>query len=160
REAIHSQVTIILARRDGSLWVATKQNEIFRIGKDSSVTRMPIDPSLTPDNISRMFEDSRGTLWLASERGLWSVGDRGTEVRAAGRSLNAAVIVETKATHAVYVQTANGAYRVDEKGAVPTGGGAPFSSLTLAIWSDGESLWTLDGRDVYREHKRVFTIPN
>src|SRR6218665_3185304 len=69
---ISSDVTGILKRADGSLWVATKGEGLFRLNKGQP-ERVVLNTETQPRIIFDMEEDRCGALWLASYNGLIKV---------------------------------------------------------------------------------------
>src|SRR6185295_4065290 len=71
-ELINAQVIQILPRRDGSIWVSTSGGGLFRVAKDNSVSRIGADHDADVNDVTQMFDDSRGALWLAGNKSLWA----------------------------------------------------------------------------------------
>jgi ligand-binding sensor domain-containing protein/HPt (histidine-containing phosphotransfer) domain-containing protein len=74
-----STVSAILQDRDGTMWLGTESDGLFRVGKDWAPPAVPRFERINfsdggrsaPKRITALFLDKAGTLWLASpERGL------------------------------------------------------------------------------------------
>ena len=118
RTTLDATVMSIIQRHDGSLWVGTLRAGIFRISVDGRATRIAADSAIDADDITSLFEDATGTLWIAGERGFWKWSDVPIEVRSSGRALVVGKITQVPATGTVFVQAADGMYRVDSNLAV------------------------------------------
>ena len=101
--------------------------------------------------------NATGTLWITGERGFWEWSDVPIEVRSSGRALVVGKIAQVPATGTVFVQAADGMYRVDSNLAVRVSPPGPPSSL--GVWSDERAIWNVVGSDVRRDGRWVFTIP-
>ena len=157
RTTLDATVVSIVQRHDGSIWVGTIRAGIFRIGVDGRATRIAADPAIDTDYITSMFEDATGTLWVIGERGLWRWRDGPVQVKSSGRALVVSNIAQVPATGIVFVQAADGMYRVDADHAVLVSPPGPASSLGL--WSDARAIWNVVGSDVRRDGRLAFTIP-
>jgi signal transduction histidine kinase/ligand-binding sensor domain-containing protein/CheY-like chemotaxis protein len=152
---LDAPATAMLRRRDGSLWVGTGGAGIFRLSADNHVTKLPSDVAFDADTIARMFEDASGTLWIGGLRALWSWRDRPVPVKG-WTPFPVASFMQVPATGAVLAANALGVFRIDSdsaalvRRAVHTGGG---------LLPDSGAIWRVDGEDVLRDDRRVFTLP-
>ena len=159
RGTLDADVTALVQRRDGSIWVAASTVGIFRVSGDGRVTKVPGDAALAADSISLMFEDAAGVLWLAGQRVLWSWRERPIPVRATG-PLSVTNVVQVPATGALFAETDAGVYRIDSGIATLVNTGPPTPKLFTGIrfWADAHAIWTVSGRDLFRDGRRVFTV--
>ena len=156
RGTIDAPVTAILYRRDGSLWVGTSDAGVFRVTGDMQVTTVMLDPALDAGHINQLVEDASGTLWIASNRGLWSIRERAVRVKGPRPLLSVVNVVQVPATGAVFAETESGVYRIDSDSAVLVRPG--FITLGKMLWADPGAMWNVDGQDVLRDGRRVFTL--
>ena len=157
RGTLDARVTAIVQRRDGSLWVGTSGAGIFRVTGDGGVTRVAADPALDREVVARMIEDASGVLWIAGTRALWSWGERPVRVRGAPLPIFAEDLVQVPATGAVFGADTSGVYRLDSDTAIRVR--PPSRSVGVRLWADADVLWNVDGQDVHRDGRRVFTLP-
>ncbi|HEV8125592.1 MAG TPA: two-component regulator propeller domain-containing protein, partial [Gemmatimonadales bacterium] len=71
-DLIRGQVTSIVRRQDGSLWVATHTNGVFRI-TDAGPERVTVAPAFEGDSAFTVWEDPEERLWISGARGVWQV---------------------------------------------------------------------------------------
>lgn len=91
------------------------------------------------------MEGRDGSLWLTTEQG--------HVVRfRAGRFTN----VPFKNGKAVFASAASGVYRIDSGAAVLV---RRPSSTGLRLWTDENAIWNVDGSNVLRDDRLVFTLP-
>src|SRR6478672_6336982 len=159
RGTLDAPVTTILQRRDRSLWVGTIGAGVFRVTGETQVRKVVTDPAIDTDFIGRLVEDASGTLWIAGNRGLWSLRDRTVAVKAPRPLLLVTVVMQVSATGAVFAQTASGVYRVDSDPAILVSP-PPVLTTGLRLWTDADAVWTVAGNDVLRNDRRVFTLPD
>ncbi|MEJ7811857.1 MAG: two-component regulator propeller domain-containing protein, partial [Gemmatimonadaceae bacterium] len=156
RGTLDARVTALVQRRDGSLWVGTSGAGIFRVTGDGRVARVAADPALDADFVARMVEDASGALWIAGNRALWSWRARLVRVRGAPSPFFAEDLVQLRATGAVFAAGASGVYRIDADSAVLV---RPARTGGVRLWADTNAIWSVDGQDVLRDGRRVFTLP-
>ena len=121
------------------------------------MTKLAADPALDADFVKRMFEDASGTLWIAGLQALWSWRDRLVRVKGPRPPFFVETLAQVRATGAVFAGTARG-----RTGSIPTTAVLvrPYSATSGApVWADADGLWTVDGQDVLRDGRRVFTLP-
>jgi signal transduction histidine kinase/ligand-binding sensor domain-containing protein/CheY-like chemotaxis protein len=156
RGTLDARVTSILQRRDGSLLVGTRGAGIFRVTRDARVTKLAGDPALDSDHVERMVEDTSGALWIAGRRALWSWRERPVRVSGPRSPFIVTDLVQVRATGAVFAAGASGVYRIDSGPPVLV---RPASPGSLRLWADAGAIWNVDGLDVVRDGRRVFTLP-
>ena len=74
--------------------------------------RVVTDPSVDADFISRLVEDASGALWIAGNRGLWSLRERTVRVKTPSPLALVTNVVQVPATGVVFVEAASGVYRI------------------------------------------------
>jgi signal transduction histidine kinase/ligand-binding sensor domain-containing protein/AraC-like DNA-binding protein/ActR/RegA family two-component response regulator len=159
-EILGAPVTSIVKRRDGDLWIAAHGGGILRVGRDGGITKIATERAIEADSIVMMVEDRRGQLWVAGRDRFWAWRDRPIEVTAGGRSLSVIRIVDVASGSSVFAQALTGVFRVDGTRATLIGPPAgAFPNEVMKLWSDGERIWTVDGDGVFRNGRRVFTLP-
>jgi signal transduction histidine kinase/ligand-binding sensor domain-containing protein len=157
RGLLDAGVTAILQRRDGAVWVGTDGAGLFRVRRDGQVARVPTDPALEADFIKGMLEDASGALWIAGTRGLWSLRDRLVHVRAPRPLSSVTSVVQVRASGTVFAEAASGVYRIDSDSAVLVH--ASRTDDGKRLWADAGAMWSVNGEDVSRDGRRVFTLP-
>ena len=78
-------IRALLASPDGTLWIGYGGQGLGRL-KAGRFTQYRMDQGLPDDYISSILADRRGRLWLASNRGIFSVLEQDLDDLAAGRS--------------------------------------------------------------------------
>jgi ligand-binding sensor domain-containing protein len=76
-------VTTIVFDPDGTLWAGTEGGGLWRL-RDGQWFVFTAKDGMFDDLIWRILDDGRGTLWLSSNRGIWSVTREQLEARARG----------------------------------------------------------------------------
>lgn len=158
RGTLDAPVSALAQRRDGSIWVGTDRAGIFRVASDGRVDRLTGEPALDSDLITKMFEDSSGTLWVAGLQSLWWWRDGPQLARGLPTPFRIFDFAQVPATGEVFASAASGIYRLRSDSTVrlrppPRRGG-------LTLWSDSSVLWTVHDQDVLRDGERVFTLPS
>jgi signal transduction histidine kinase/ligand-binding sensor domain-containing protein/CheY-like chemotaxis protein/AraC-like DNA-binding protein len=152
-------VTAFVQRRDGAIWAASAGAGLYRVAGPGRVEKIPVDASLEQDDISAMYEDGSGQLWVGGTRGLWTVSAQsGTATVLAGPTQQVIGFYTLAGTGEVRVLTTQGIYRLDSTRAVAV---RIFTTPSRASsgWTDGEAVWHVDGNVVYRDGEAVFTLP-
>ena len=63
-----NEANTLLTRRDGSLWIGTKQG-VFSM-KEARLTSLTTKDGLLSNDITTLYEDHRGNLWIGSKAGI------------------------------------------------------------------------------------------
>jgi signal transduction histidine kinase/ligand-binding sensor domain-containing protein/CheY-like chemotaxis protein/AraC-like DNA-binding protein len=155
RGTLDARVTTIMQRRDGIIWVGTSGAGVFRVSGDR-VTRVATDAAIDADFLNRLVEDASGTLWIAGNHGLWALRQRAVQVRAPRPLSMVTIVVQVRATGAVFAEAASGVYRIDSDSAVLVGRPSLISGLWL--WADAGAIWTVADENVLRDGRRVFAL--
>jgi ligand-binding sensor domain-containing protein len=71
-DVIRRRVMSIVRRRDGSLWVATELEGVFRISDDRA-ERVTVAAAFEGDSVFTVWEDPKERLWIGAARGVWEV---------------------------------------------------------------------------------------
>jgi ligand-binding sensor domain-containing protein len=71
-DVIHGKVLGIARRRDGSLWVATETNGVFRI-VGGRAERIPVARAFVGDSAFSVYEDPEERLWIGAAKRVWEV---------------------------------------------------------------------------------------
>ena len=77
-------IRCLLATADGSLWIGYGGDGLGRL-KDGRFSQCRMEQGLHDDFISQVLTDGRGRLWLAGNRGIFSVREHELDEVAAGR---------------------------------------------------------------------------
>lgn len=70
------RITSLFIDREGSLWIGTSRDGIYRIYGDR-VDHFRSEDGLSSNDVNSFFEDREGNLWLATSKGLDRFGDNG-----------------------------------------------------------------------------------
>ena len=153
RGTIDARVSVLLRRRDGTLWVGTARAGVFRVVGDGSVERVAA-PNVIPDYVGRMVEDSSGVLWVGGTGALWRWRDRPVPVKGVRLPFYAEELVESNGV--MYAGAVSGIYRIESDSAVFV---APSNAgFGARLWSDSTALWTVRGREISRDNRLVVTL--
>ncbi|MGD0648396.1 MAG: two-component regulator propeller domain-containing protein [Acidobacteriaceae bacterium] len=68
------QVTALLLDRDNALWVGTLSQGIYRI-QGNKVDHFGSSDGLSGDDVTRLFQDREGNIWIATSSGIDSLHD-------------------------------------------------------------------------------------
>jgi ligand-binding sensor domain-containing protein/signal transduction histidine kinase len=79
----NTSATTIQFDHDGAMWVTTEGAGLWRLRNDHWFGFTTRD-GMFDDLVWRLLEDDRGTFWLSSNRGIWTVTRRQLEERAEG----------------------------------------------------------------------------
>jgi len=117
---IKSPVVKVSHGTDGKMWLATNGEGVFSYDKATcKLTQYPAPTKILNDNVSDVLEDSRGTVWAASQSGVCRYNpeqDRFVSVATTDRQecLYASSILEDH-NHNIWIGTKNdGLYKFDE----------------------------------------------
>ncbi|HMG53997.1 MAG TPA: two-component regulator propeller domain-containing protein, partial [Kofleriaceae bacterium] len=80
----NTSATTVQFDPDGTMWVTTEGAGLWRLRNGRWVSYTTKD-GLFDDLVWRLLDDGRGTFWMTSNRGIWSVSQQQLEDRAAGR---------------------------------------------------------------------------
>ena len=153
RGTLDANVTALLVRRDGTLWVGTAGAGVFRVVGDSMVEGTAA-PEVIPDLVARLVEDSSGVLWVATTTALWRWRERPVRITGGPSPLYAEQFVQWNG--GMYAGTASGLFRIESDSAVFIAPSGP--NLGARVWADPTALWTLRGREVLRNNRPVFRL--
>lgn len=158
---ITGRVSAVVAQRDGSMLAAVAGAGVYRI-HDAALDIPRIDRLHLPAAVDtavtlKMFEDGAGVIWLAGTAGLWSGRTDYDQVALPVPALFPFHIVETTAPRALYLQAAEGLFRVVGRGGSRLG---PPENYIYGprLWTDGGAVWHATGAEVLREGTPVFSL--
>jgi signal transduction histidine kinase/ligand-binding sensor domain-containing protein len=152
-----SGVYALLEDREGGLWIGTNNSQVlyYKDGRIVPILWPGIVPHLQPTFIRGIHQARDGSVWIASEDGLFRYrGGRITEITAhEGLTSNRVEAIAEDGEGHIWVGTAGGGLLRWENGklvAVDPGGGSRF---ILALLADNQTLWvgTLEGLRVLRQ---------
>ncbi len=160
-EVIRGKVLSIVRRRDGSLWVGTETNGVFRIA-DAGAERVTVAPAFEGDSVFTVWEDPEERLWLGSSRGVWQV----PKGAVAGIPMlgpapgNIQRFVYLPATGAVLGYGMKGVFRFDrDHRVVPVDPRLHQFTLSVPLQVLGrDSAWHAIDRDLMLNGRRVYTL--
>ena len=104
-----------------------------------------------------MTEDASGTVWIAGLHTLWRWRERPVPVRGGPSPFVVENLVELPAAHTMLAATAAGVYRIDADSARLVQ--QLSSNFSLALWAEGDTIWTAHGKEVRRAGRPVATLP-
>jgi signal transduction histidine kinase/ligand-binding sensor domain-containing protein/CheY-like chemotaxis protein/AraC-like DNA-binding protein len=158
---IRGTVQSIVRRRDGSLWVATVSDGVYRM-EGELAEHMMIAPAFQRDSAFRLFEDPEERLWLGAAQGVWRI-PRGS-VRgdlAAGAAVGyVRRFVYLPATREVLSYSQGGVFRVDPELRI-TAVDPRFHQFTQAApltVVGRDSAWHVLDRDLVLNGRTVYTM--
>jgi signal transduction histidine kinase/ligand-binding sensor domain-containing protein/DNA-binding response OmpR family regulator len=157
RGSLDASVTAIVRRRDGSVWVGTERAGLFRVATDGAVTKVATNPTIESTYISELVEDPSGALWIGTIDGLWSLGDRLVRIKSRVPMQKIGGFAYASATGELYVTSPAGAFRINGDSATLIRPGS--SDEGMRVWTDGEAVWTIGFQQMYRNGRRVLTLP-
>jgi signal transduction histidine kinase/ligand-binding sensor domain-containing protein/CheY-like chemotaxis protein/AraC-like DNA-binding protein len=160
-EVIRGKVVSIVRRRDGSLWVATEVDGIFRIADDRA-ERVSVAPALERDSLFSLFEDPEERLWIGAAKGVWQVpkGALAGIPTIDWRPREIQRFVYVPATGAVLGYGMGGVFRFDPDHRVVTVDDR-LHQFTLAVplkVLGQDSAWHAIDRDLMLNGRKVYTL--
>ncbi len=160
-EVIRGKVVSIARRRDGSLWVATETNGVFRISNDRAEP-VNVAPALARDSLFTLFEDPEQRLWIGASTGVWQV----PQGALAGIPMlgphpgDILRFVYVPATGAVVGYGQMGVFRFDpDHRVVPVDARVHQFTLAMPLHVLGQdSVWHAIDRDLMLNGHKVYTL--
>jgi len=158
RPALDGAVISLLRRRDGTLLVGSNTHGLFRLDGDRA-TALTSAAALNRSAILSLFEDSAGHLWVGTGDGAWMErGGRFFELESgAARVTGVSAIQQSPTSGAIFVFSGAGIFRADSMRLYPVT--LLSRDASRRPWTDGTSVWSSNGADVYRDGERVYTLP-
>ena len=160
-EVIRGKVLSIVRRRDGSLWVATEGNGVFRIA-DGGAERVTVAPALAQDSVFTVWEDPEERLWIGAAGGVWEVpkGAVAGIPTLGPHPGNIQRFVYLPATGAVLGYGMNGVFRFDpDHRVVPVDPRLHQFTLSVPLQVLGrDSAWHAIDRDLMLNGRRIYTL--
>ena len=102
-------IRCLLATADGSLWIGYGGDGLGRL-KDGRFSQCRMGQGLHDDFISQILTDQRGRLWLAGNRGIFSVREHELDEYAAGRVSRVQAVVYRQHEGLPRLQASHGAW--------------------------------------------------
>jgi ligand-binding sensor domain-containing protein len=154
-------VVSVVRRRDGTLWVATEANGVFRI-VGTSAERVPIAPAFGGDSAYTVWEDPEERLWLGAEARVWEI-PKGAVTGIPTTGTYPAVIqrfVYLPTTGAVLGYGSHGVFRFDrDHRVVAVDNRAHQFTLAAPLQVLGrDSAWYAIDRDLVLNGRKVYTL--
>jgi signal transduction histidine kinase/ligand-binding sensor domain-containing protein/DNA-binding response OmpR family regulator len=157
RDSIVGGVMSIIQRRDKSVWIGVAGGGLFAISSDGHVAAIPTLPEVQADSVNRLYEDARGVLWVSTQHGLWSWRDHAVRVISAQSPRVGMRFAEIPGE--LLVESNTTLYRLEGDKAVVVRSKAPWTNPQVGLWTDGSSLWTMQGGVVFRGSQKVAERP-
>ena len=157
RGILDARVTAVLPQRDGRLLVGTDGAGIFRLDANHQVAKVTTEPAVDAAFITRLVDDASGSLWIGATTGLWEMRDRIVKIRSRTPLTDVANVVRTPTTGTHYAEAASGVYRVDGDSATLVQ--HTSNAIGHRMWLEGDALWTVSDRNVFRDDRLVLTLP-
>jgi signal transduction histidine kinase/ligand-binding sensor domain-containing protein/AraC-like DNA-binding protein/ActR/RegA family two-component response regulator len=160
-DVIRGLVVSVVRRRDGTLWVATEANGVFRI-VGTSAERVPIAPAFGGDSAYTVWEDPEERLWLGAEARVWVI-PKGAVTGIPTTGTYPAVIqrfVYLPTTGAVLGYGSHGVFRFDrDHRVVAVDNRAHQFTLAAPLQVLGrDSAWYAIDRDLVLNGRKVYTL--
>jgi hypothetical protein len=115
------------------------------------------DPALDTDEIHSLVEGRvRGRSGSRDFNPLWAWRERPVQVKGPA-TFFADNLVQVPATGAVFASAASAVYRVDSGAAILVH--PPTTNPGARLWADANAIWNVDGQNVLRDGRLVFTLP-
>jgi len=74
-ETLRRQVTSMVRRRDGTLWVGTRPTGLVRIEAGRGTPLLDARDLAPAHKVASLYEDPEGTLWIGTDAGAWRYAD-------------------------------------------------------------------------------------
>lgn len=160
-DVIRRRVMDIVRRRDGSLWVATETDGLFRISDDRA-ERVTVAPAMERDSLFSLFEDPEERLWIGAAKGVWEI-PKGALAGIPTLGPNPGDIqkfVYLPATGAVLGYGLKGVFRFDpDHRVVPVDPRPHQFTLSVPLHVLGrDSVWDAIDRDLMLNGRKVYTL--
>ncbi len=131
--------------RDGSLWVGTIGNGLFRI-RGNAVEHYGRAEGLSSDSVNHLFEDKEGIVWAATTNGIDSFRDpRVTTFSASeGLGLDAVVGLVASRDGSIWVANGDSLDHIEKNGTVSSirwGKGLPGDQVSSMLEDRAGNLW-------------------
>ena len=137
------KINAIIEDKKGNLLVGSREYGVF-IFRDGKFSPFPV-PGLDKLDIIDMHEDSRGTVWIGTNNGLFRVTDRGTEKYSSSNGLSNDYIISILEDSGgnLWFGTLKGLNRLKKNQDGPPGfESLPGEVTVLCLFEDNEhSLW-------------------
>ncbi len=157
-----SAVRALLEDRDGGIWLGTNDTRVIYL-KDGQVRAIALQPNKTEAALVRaIYQDHLGTVWIASEAGLFRYRDgQLSQITAQnGLTSNRIEAIAEDSRHRLWVGTyGRGLFLLQNDRAIAVSGAGSNDSIN-ALLADGDRLWigSQDGLLVFQDgHFSTYT---
>ena len=130
-----SDISTMYVDRDGTLWIGTGDKGIYRV-RGKSVDHFGSTDGLSSDAVARFFEDSEGTLWVATSKGVDSFRD----LRVASFSIREGLTADSVST---VLAGRDGELWIGNSGALDVLRGDTFSAIRERHGLPGRNVTTM-----------------
>ncbi len=151
RQLGNERVWSILPSADGTLWLGTRGDGLYRI-RNGSVTHLTVRDGLLSNSIYQILDDTRGRLWFSTPAGIFSAGRTEMETVASGRP-GPIAIVPYGASDGLDSTQMNGG--VQTAGCRTTEGDLWFPSVKGAVRIDPRQMHPVPAPPVLIESARL-----
>jgi signal transduction histidine kinase/ligand-binding sensor domain-containing protein/AraC-like DNA-binding protein len=120
-DPLGSSISLMIQRRDGSIWVAGRGNGLYRLTEhpDTSTVDVVRVAAFGPGQPGALFEDPSGRLWVGTTRGVWTERNGGFAIVESERPLRSVLhFVYSSEWKAVVAYCGSGVFRLDGDRAV------------------------------------------
>ena len=151
--AVHSMIV----DRDGSLWVGTIGDGLFRV-RGNVVEHYGRSEGLSSDSVNSLFEDREGILWVTTSNGIDSFHDPRVTTYSAleGLGLDSAIGVLASRDGTIWVANGYSLDHIEKNGAVSSirwGKGLPGDQVSSMLEDRAGNLWVgvYDGLYLFKD---------
>lgn len=157
RDGRERAVTSILVRRDGSLLVATETAELL-IVRDGGASVTPAYEQMLPAtaNVTDMFEEPDGALWLATDSLVYRGSGPFTTIAKPGSYFTVRNLF-TLPDGTTWVQGVNGTYTL-RGGKIQRQIARGFYTSGEVMWRERNDIWYAVGPSLYRNDTLVYRL--
>ena len=146
-------VSAMIRDRDGSLWVGTTGDGLFRI-RGNVVDHYGRAEGLSGDNVDNLLEDREGIVWATTQNGIDSFREPRVTTFSAleGLGPDAAIGVLASKDGSVWVANGNSLDHIEKNGTVSSirwGQGLPGDQVSAMLEDHAGNLWIGVGDDLY-----------
>ncbi len=120
-DPLGSSLSIMIQRRDGSLWVTSRENDLYRLTEHPGTSTVDAArvAALGPGSAGALFEDPAGRLWVGTTRAIWTDRHGGFARVASDAPLrNVLRFVYSSEWKAVVAYSGSGVFRMEDDRAV------------------------------------------
>jgi signal transduction histidine kinase/ligand-binding sensor domain-containing protein/ActR/RegA family two-component response regulator len=158
KELRHNEITAFLLDHDGGVWVGTRNVGLIKF-RGQEVLEYLDSSRLPSDDISGLYQDSRGTLWMATDQGLaeFTHGKLRLYTKQSGLATRNLCSIYGDPAGTLWLGGCDGGLTrlKDGKFTAYTTRDGLYDEIAFAILEDGQGyLWMSCNRGVYRVRKQ------